>query len=209
MYIPEYSHVIWDWNGTLLDDLEISMGITNRMLAARGLPQLDTESYREVFRFPILDYYREIGFDVSCFNDLAVEFVREFHAQAHRFRLFPGVETALSRIEGYGLSQSILSASRESDLLVSVQQLGISSRFCSIDGLNDIHAISKIERGRRSLAALKAVPDRTLLIGDTTHDFEVAQAIGCDCLLIASGHQSRRRLDATGAAVIDSIQELI
>jgi len=47
------------------------------------------------------------------------------------------------------------------------------------------------------------------MVGDTVHDYEVAQAMGTDCILIASGHNSRDRLEETGVLVLDSPNEII
>ena len=71
-----YEHVIWDWNGTLFDDTPLCVEIMGGMLAKRGLAPLDEGRYREVFTFPVRDYYARLGFDFGreSFADLAVEF---------------------------------------------------------------------------------------------------------------------------------------
>ena len=57
--------IIWDYNGTLLNDLSIGVECINRMLTKRELPLLTTESYREVFTFPVKKYYELVGFDFN------------------------------------------------------------------------------------------------------------------------------------------------
>ena len=52
-------------------------------------------------------------------------------------------------------------------------------------------------------------PAEVVMIGDTVHDFEVAQAMGTDCILISNGHNSRERLEKTGVLVLDSLEEVI
>jgi phosphoglycolate phosphatase-like HAD superfamily hydrolase len=47
-----------------------------------------------------------------------------------------------------------------------------------------------------------------LLVGDTAHDAEVARELGVDVVLVAGGHQSRKRLEATGELVVDGIEAL-
>ena len=73
--------VIWDWNGTLLDDLSVSFEATNRLLAANGrAPLADLDCYRAVFSFPVIDYYRRIGFDFDQlpFDQLAQQYMSKF-----------------------------------------------------------------------------------------------------------------------------------
>ena len=61
-----YTDVIWDFNGTLLDDAGAGLACVEELLRRRGLPPLGSLArYREVFRFPIRDYYTDIGFDFS------------------------------------------------------------------------------------------------------------------------------------------------
>ncbi len=58
--------LIWDWNGTLLDDVTLCNDCLNQLLEAHGYPQrYDRAGYRELFGFPIEDYYRCAGFDFS------------------------------------------------------------------------------------------------------------------------------------------------
>ena len=68
--------VIWDWNGTLLDDVEICIASINRLLARRELPAMTVDRYRKVFTFPVQRYYEEMGFDFTAesFADVAVEY---------------------------------------------------------------------------------------------------------------------------------------
>ena len=69
-------YVVWDWNGTLLDDAEVCLAVMDRMLVRRGLPPIgDMERYREIFTFPVRDYYALAGLDMDAepFTDLADE----------------------------------------------------------------------------------------------------------------------------------------
>ena len=55
--------IIWDWNGTLLDDLDLSLESVNILLEERNLPALSVEKYKDIFCFPIVVYYVKAGFD--------------------------------------------------------------------------------------------------------------------------------------------------
>ena len=85
----------------------------------------------------------------------------------------------------------------------------IDSFFEHVSGLDNFYAASKMVNGHRLLAELQLNPGDLVLIGDTVHDFEVATELGCSCILIADGHQSKAVLQATGVMVIDSIRELL
>jgi len=205
-----YSNVIWDWNGTLFDDVSACVEAMNIMLGRRGLPQLESvAAYRSLFGFPVQDFYRRLGFDFSkeSFADLSAEYNPIYHQLASQAHLFPGAEETLKAIKRGGMRQVILSATQLDNLISQMSPFGVSGYFDEILGLPDILAASKIELGKQYIARVK--PQRTLLIGDTVHDKEVADALGADCVLIAAGHQDRRTLLDCGATVLNSIADLV
>lgn len=78
----------------------------------------------------------------------------------------------------------------------SIKIHGIEDYFSIIMGMDNHHAHGKLDNAKLILSEIKAATHETLLIGDTIHDYEVADAIGCPYLLIGSGHQSFGRLSA-------------
>jgi phosphoglycolate phosphatase len=85
----------------------------------------------------------------------------------------------------------------------------ISSYFDHVSGLDNHYAASKIDNGKQMIDSLNLDDNQLLLIGDTVHDFEVARELGCKCILIANGHQSKTILESTGAPVVNEIIDLI
>lgn len=200
----KYTHILWDFNGTVYDDIDACLRSVNGMLAQRGLPVLRIETYREVFDFPVKDYYAAIGFDFSRepFEVLAPIWVAAYERESANCGLFPGVREAMIQIREMGLRQEILSASEEVMLGRQLQQLGVDRLVDGYWGMGTIHAGGKEELGR---AWRRANPDaRVLLIGDTTHDARVASVIGADCILFEGGHMSRRRLLSCGVPTFRS-----
>jgi phosphoglycolate phosphatase len=203
--------IIWDWNGTLLNDRAICLESINVLLQKRALPQLTDELYREVFGFPVQDYYTQIGFDFEKepFEVPAHEFIVEFSKRLPQCPLHTNAERALSTFKYMGLKQVILSAMEQEKLLQSVVDLNIEDYFEKIAGLNHDYATSKSQQGLNLLMALKIKPEEALLIGDSLHDFDVARELGCRCVLIADGHQSFHRLKTTGAPVYETLDQLL
>jgi phosphoglycolate phosphatase len=208
--IQNYQHIIWDWNGTLLDDLSLSIDIVNSMLTQRGLSALTHPSYREVFTFPVRDYYQSIGFDLvrESFDELSLEFVTKYKSRWHESSLYPQARVILEQIRDSGRSQSVLSAHHQETLVELVETFEVAHLFQHLVGLDNSHATSKIHEGRRLLAILPHQASEVLLIGDTLHDAEVAEAIDVDCVLVAHGHQSKQRLKQCGVPVVDSLSGL-
>lgn len=204
-------HVIWDWNGTLLDDAWLCVDVMNEVLARRALPKLTLERYGEVFRFPVRDYYAELGFDFERepFEVIGTEFIEGYSAREAACDLRPEARNVLEGIAGAGLTQSVLSASQLSRLQHQAQRLDVHASFNAIVGLDDHYAASKVEVGRRWLEASGVDPEKTVLVGDTDHDVEVAQHLGVRCLLVPSGHQAPERLRASGAEVANDLGRVL
>ena len=202
------THVIWDWNGTLLNDVNLNCALMNRMLRRRGMPVIPSLSrYRELFRFPIREYYRAAGFDFAeeSYEELAAEYLAEYPEESLRCPLAEGAEEALAAFSRAGLSQSILSAAETGCLTRQLENLGLTGRFERVLALDNGYGGGKIGLGRRWLSECGADPGRTVLIGDTDHDCETARALGCRCVLTAGGHQSRQALERLGVPVLDGL----
>lgn len=205
-----WTHLIWDFNGTLYDDVAAGVESINMMLRARGLREFASlDAYRDIFDFPIEDYYRALGFDVDRegFDALAHEWVALYLEQSRTTGLRPGVAAALDALTARGMPQLVLSASEREMLMGQLRGLGIADRFIDVLGLDNIYAGSK---AAIAAAWRQANPDaRPLFVGDTLHDAEVAASIGADCILITGGHHSRTRLETAGVPVIDRFDELL
>lgn len=208
--VKEYIHVIWDWNGTLLNDVDIAVDAMNSLLKRRNMPLLGIERYKDIVTFPIKDYYARLGFDFLAepFEKLAAEYISEFNSEKYEFKLHNGVEEVLCSIFESGIKQSILSASHEQELNYAVSRLEIGRYFMRLAGLNDHLAMGKVERGKKLIEDLELKPHDVLLVGDTIHDYEVSRELGCSCLLVSNGHQSYERLAATGIDIIGSVKEI-
>ena len=202
--------IIWDWNGTLLDDVELCVQTINEMLDKRDLQTLSLSGYKDVFSFPVKNYYQKIGFDFrnEPFEIPALEFTERYNDQVIGCQLHEDSFRILSYFHSIGIRQFILSAMKQDILEECLNHFRISHFFEHVSGLDNHYAVSKLENGHRLISDLKLDVADLVLIGDTVHDFEVANALGCPCILLANGHQSKEVLQATGASVIDRLSQL-
>jgi phosphoglycolate phosphatase len=206
----KFDAVIWDWNGTLLNDVVVVVETINQLLSDRKLPQLTVAKYLEVFTFPVRDYYSKIGFDFQNepFEIPALQFITIYNEVVTLCGLYDEVVPVLTGFQNRGIRQFILSAMEQNQLVKTVSDNGISHFFDDLYGLDNHYAHSKVDNGKLLIRNNDLNPDHTLLVGDTIHDYEVAQTIGCSCILIANGHQSKARLLSTGARVVDNLNQI-
>jgi phosphoglycolate phosphatase len=208
--IKRYSHILWDWNGTLLDDAWLCVEVMNRMLAERNLHPLTLQRYRDIFAFPVRDYYQILGFDFEKepFEKVGMDFMNLYNLRQNECTLHPEAPGILLKIAGKGIPQSVLSAREEKELRTEIKKSGIASFFDKIYGLDDHYAHGKTDVGIKLIADLGLPVEKLLFIGDTLHDAEVAKDLNIDCILIPEGHHSLERLLGSGLPVIPSLREL-
>ena len=200
--------VLWDWNGTLLDDVALCVDALNRLLARHGYSQrYDLDSYRKIFGFPVEDYYLRAGFDFTrnSFDELAQSYMADYIPASVHCPLTADARPTLDRLHGAGLRQVILSASPIDTLRRQTAERGVADCFDTMLGLGDIYAKSKVELGLSYLERSGFAPDRAVMIGDSTHDYQVAKALGVCCILYSGGHQTAEALASTGAPVVPTL----
>ncbi len=203
-------NIVWDWNGTLLDDVQTGVDTLADMLCRRGITPLTVEEYKQTFCFPVIDFYRQTGFDLDkeSMHDLSTDFVESYEKHAGSLTLVQDVPEVLAALHATGKRLYILSALREEELLRMTREYGIDSYFEKICGSDNIYANGKIDRGRQLVSACGIRPEETLMVGDTLHDAEVAQALGFRCVLYAGGHNDEARL-RTATPVIHRLKEIL
>jgi phosphoglycolate phosphatase len=203
--------IFWDWNGTLLNDAITCMVAMNDMLARRGLSQLNMDLYKNIFGFPVKEYYRKLGFNFKkeSFEDLSVEFINAYSRALDTAQLTNHARRVLKYFYKTGKRNIIISAMKQDMLIGSVNNKKLMHYFTDILGIDNIYAASKSAIACEFVSENAIDVSDVVLIGDTTHDFEVAKEIGCRCILVADGHQSEERLLSTGVEVVSSLSKLI
>jgi len=209
----KYQNIIWDWNGTILNDVQLCVNIVNSIMDGHPAQTMSLEEYQDVFGFPVIDYYKRVGFEfeIESFNELATKFMHQYMNEIRRESLHIDAKEALQFFQKQKTTQYILSAAHKDDLQVLTQYFGVHSFFEEIEGLDNHKAASKVDVGKMLVSNYSFTKENTLMIGDTFHDYEVATAIGVDYILIAKGHQSRIQLvkHLDDDKVLNSLTELL
>ena len=188
--------IIWDWNGTLIDDRDLCVDIMNRLLQKYTLPELSMDRYLNILSFPIRKYYNTLGFheEIVQFEKIASEFIVHYEEEKFKCKIRKNAIDTLELFRKHGVKQFILSASKQDSLDEIVKYHNLTDYFTDIYGLRDHYANGKIEIGNRLLSEHKIDTKHSLFIGDCTHDAEVADTLGIPCILVEGGHNSLGRL---------------
>ncbi len=203
-----YSSIVWDWNGTILNDVEYNLCIVNTLMQNRGMKPIKLEVYRSAFKMPIRNFYTDIGFDLEKenFEKLAEEYNALYKADFSRIPLTEGIVEVLECFYQNGLVQYIVSASEQKSLDMQVKEKGLEKYFTQVIGNDDYSVVSKTDKAR-DLKKRIGSSGKILFVGDMDHDYEAALAMGADCVLYTGGHQ--RVAEDAGWSVIQSMRELL
>ncbi|MCQ4084910.1 HAD hydrolase-like protein [Streptomyces sp. RB6PN25] len=207
------AHLVWDWNGTLLDDIEAVVGATNAAFAELGFEQITLDQYRELYCVPITRFYERLLGRIPTeaeWEHMDGTFHRHYTLQRAACALAEGADVLLTGWQAAGRSQSILSMYGHEELISLVRSFGIESRFVRVEGRTGPSGGSKIEHMVRHLDALEGVQARrTVVIGDAVDDATAAAHVGAHAVLYTGGSHSRSSLQRAGVPVVDSLAEAV
>lgn len=205
----KYKNILWDWNGTILNDTPVAFEATNILLERYGYPTITLEYYRDNIDTPIVNFYSKI-FDLNkhVMQMLDDEWGVLYNQISDKIGLHEGVKELLRFFADENCRQVILSAFRTEEITKYARKFSVEKYFENILGTQNIVMESKTIRGRRYMQEHKFAPEQTLYIGDTVHDCDTALALGVDCVLFSGGQQSPKLLQQCGVPVSDSFAEI-
>lgn len=211
MKFDQYNTIVWDWNGTLLDDVEMCIGCMNQLLEPRNIPLLTKDKYREVFDFPVKDYYQKLGIDFKKdpFEIIGHDFMDLYFQELPDCKMHAEVFQVLNYFRSLGKKQYILSAMEHEALVQAMLDFKIDHFFEAVYGIDNHLAAGKIDRGVQMIMENHIIGQESIMFGDTLHDKDVAHKLGLDIVLIANGHQSLNRLKTSNATVLTDLNSLL
>ena len=191
----QIKHIIWDWNGTLVDDAWLFVDLMNLVLKKRNLATINVKKYQKTFCFPLEKYYKRLGFN---FNDEpysvpATEFIALYNKEKYRPKLYPGARNILTKLCNQKIKNYLLSAQNHDSLLELVRFYKIGHFFELIQGTDNIHARGKELLAQNIMTSQKIKSNEVLFIGDTNMDVEIAQTNKAKMFALTFGHQNKDR----------------
>ena len=206
----KFDYIVWDWNGTIVNDAWVFVDVMNFFLKKKGLPQTTIDDYKKTFGFPIQNYWKTLGFKFNDkeFNKLNKLFIEEYQKRIFLPKLQPGIVDLIKKINKFKIKQFVLSASENSLLHKSVGFYKINYLFEDVLGVDNLNAVGKISLAKVLLKKNNLHLKKTLVIGDTKYDLDVAQALGCMALLVSHGHIEHKRLLDLRVPLVQSVKEI-
>lgn len=204
-----YKYIFWDWNGTLIDDVQNALSCVNEMLEEMGRKSITLREYYSYIETPIVGFYRRLlAPEEPDFEKISKDFHTNYEKNLPETYLASGAKDVLSSLKERGAKHYIITASHTDEATSLTKRFGIGEYFEEILGADDNYAESKTQRAI-DFFNKKGIPQGdALFVGDTLHDLEVANALGIDCVLVSYGHQGKKALFESGCFVVDTLKEV-
>ena len=206
----DIKYIFFDFNGTILNDVELCLDLLNEKLIKQNKQTLTLDEYKHVFKFPIRQYYLDAGldFNIESYESMADSFIAKYQPASLICGLYSCVIPTLKYLKEKNIRLIILSASEMNNLNYQVNHYGIGHYFDAILGINNIYADSKTGIGLNYIEKNNINKNECIFVGDTLHDFEIANEMGIEPILVTCGHQAFDVLRSSGAAIINDIGDL-
>lgn len=207
-----YKSVIWDWNGTLLNDAVVSHEILIEMAQERGIPLFSFEQYQHTHTSSLDELFSGLGFDIKTEpvkTVLSPRFWGAYSSQINKYGLHDDSVNTLQAIRSKNILQAVLSAHPHESLITDIESFRISHLFDHIQGCEAERGIGKKNYAQSVMDKLNLKKEETVLIGDTRHDAEVASFLGVECVLVSRGFESHAHLASTGIPVKATLGEVL
>lgn len=203
-------YIFFDFNGTIIDDVDLCLELLNKLLKSQNKPTFDIDGYKKIFTFPIIKYYEAAGIDFSIesFESLAIKFINEYQPRSLECGLYPGIKDTIKYFKDKGIKTYILSASEKNNLKEQCKHYNIVDIFDDILGIDNIHASSKMSIALDYVKKNNINTNEAIFIGDTLHDYEVGKGLGMKCFLVCCGHQSKSVLQSANVPILETINDL-
>jgi phosphoglycolate phosphatase-like HAD superfamily hydrolase len=204
------THLVWDWNGTLLDDLGLVVSSTNVAFATVDGPVVTADEHRRDFCRPVVDYYAQVlgrPVDPEEFTQLDKVFHDAYRTGLAACTLTGDARAAMAAWAG---TQSLLSMWFHEELVPELERRELTGPLARIDGLRStIGGDLKASHLARHLDALDIDGGSTVLIGDSVDDAHAAASVGAACVLYTGGFTDPTRLHAVGVPVAETLSAAV
>ncbi|MGQ0743487.1 MAG: HAD family hydrolase [Acidimicrobiales bacterium] len=201
-------HLVWDWNGTLLDDFHLVVAAASDACVPAGRAPITADEYRRCFTRPIeRSYELLLGRPLADgeWTTLSRRFHGSYQAQAATARLAAGAVAALTRAAQAGWTQSLLSMWTHQELVPLVDAFSLTGWFQRIDGQRQFGGGPKADHLSAHLQQLGVEGPDVLMVGDSLDDLAAAQSVNAQCILVSGGPHTAEMLGDCGVPVVPSL----
>lgn len=203
--------IVFDWDGTLMDSTSLIAECIQAAALQMRLPVPDTQTAKSIIGLGIQDSTRTLfpGLEEPAQIEFARIYRQLYVPREHEAPLYPGVPELLVQLQAPARFLAVATGKPKAGLARALTHTGLRPHFnytrCADEGFPKPHPDMLLKLMEFAVVP----PERTLMIGDTTHDLQLAGNAGVAAVAISHGAHPRAALAQQPAlSVVDSIWEL-
>ena len=188
------SHVVFDFDGTLADSLELAVELYNGIAVQRGYGTMTKQNLAELRALSIPERCRRLGVPALRLPGLVVEVGRLLQHAAARVALHEGVPELVRTLHGRRLQLAIVSTNREATIRAILEREGLAGAFGPVSCGSRV--FGKARPLRQLVRAANAPAARFVYVGDEHRDVEASRTVGMRAIGVTWGADAPERLRA-------------
>ncbi|WP_313954018.1 HAD-IA family hydrolase [Accumulibacter sp.] len=190
--------LVFDWDGTLLDSAEAIVGAINAASRDLGLPPPPEQRARHVIGLGLREALRHALPDLpeGRYPQMVERYRHHYLSHDHELKLFDGAAALIAELAGAGFLLAVATGKSRAGLDRALQISGLGGYFHASRCADECFSKPHPQMLEELMDELSVEPGRTLMIGDTTHDLQMAKNAGVACLAAAYGAHPAAALEA-------------
>lgn len=209
--MKRYELIVFDWDGTLMDS---AAAIVRAILAAcrdLGLPEPPEERARHVIGLGLADalHHAVPELPAERYPQMVERYRYHYLSRDHELVLFDGIEGLLGELAVAGHALAVATGKSRVGLDRALMHSGLGAHFQASRCADECFSKPHPQMLEELMAEFGVAPEQTLMIGDTSHDIQMATNAGVDALAVTYGAHSHAYLAEQGPLVcLHSVPEL-
>ena len=190
--------LVFDWDGTLLDSAAAIVGAIQSACDDLGVPAPSDGQARQVIGLGLRDALQHAVPDLPAerYPQMVERYRHHYLSRDHELLLFSGVEELIGELAGAGFLLAVATGKSRLGLDRALRISGLGQHFHASRCADECFSKPHPQMLTELMDELSVPPERTLMIGDTTHDLQMARNAGVACLAVAYGAHAAAALDA-------------
>ena len=203
--------VVFDWDGTILDSAGAIAGAIQAASRELGVTPPSDAAARHVIGLGLEEALRSAvpGLPPSRYPEMVDSYRRHYLSQDQDLALFPGIESLIARLAETSHLLGVATGKSRVGLDRALQHSGLRRYFDATRCADECFSKPHPQMLEELMEELAMPRERVVMIGDTTHDMEMARNGGVTGVAVTYGaHPKAQLLDSGAAVCCDSVEEL-
>jgi len=207
----KFDLLVFDWDGTLLDSIGAIVNAVKASCRDLGQPEPSDKQARQVIGLGLVDVLSHSvpGLSEDQFPQMVERYRFHYLSNDHELNLFEGATELIAKLHSEGFLLAVATGKSRNGLNRALMHCGLGHYFSATRCADECFSKPHPQMLEELMDEFSVPPERTLMIGDTTHDLQMAINAGTSGLAVTYGAHSADALDSLKPlARLDSISEL-